>query len=125
MAAPGTVISSDSHVMEIPELWVTRTDKEFRDRAPRVVSEETQDWWYFGDERAVPCRVAALPGDRFDPTSGRRVARAEDVRPGGYDPDARLGDLALDGVFGEVLYPTVGMFAFRWVTDSPLVDAMC
>ena len=58
------------------DVWVTRTDREFRDRAPHVVREETQDWWYFGDERAVACRVAALPGDRFDPTSGRRVARA-------------------------------------------------
>jgi predicted TIM-barrel fold metal-dependent hydrolase len=28
-------------------------------------------------------------------------------------------------VYGEVLYPTIGMFAFRWLPDSRLVDAMC
>src|SRR5438105_9564474 len=30
------VLSSDSHVFEPPDLWQTRTDKAFRDRAPRI-----------------------------------------------------------------------------------------
>ncbi len=34
------IISSDNHVMEPPELWVSRMDKEFRDRAPRTTLED-------------------------------------------------------------------------------------
>ena len=31
------LISADSHVSEPPDLWVTRVDKQFRERAPRLV----------------------------------------------------------------------------------------
>jgi hypothetical protein len=30
------IISSDSHVLESPDLWQTRIDAAFRDRAPRI-----------------------------------------------------------------------------------------
>ena len=30
------IISSDSHVLEPPDLWQTRIDAAFRDRAPRI-----------------------------------------------------------------------------------------
>jgi hypothetical protein len=33
------LISADSHVNEPGDLWVERVDKEFRDRAPRVVDD--------------------------------------------------------------------------------------
>src|SRR5207244_540945 len=36
----------------------------------------------------------------------------EEIRPGGYDPEARLKDIAEDGVEAEVLYPSVGMGFF-------------
>jgi predicted TIM-barrel fold metal-dependent hydrolase len=32
------------------------------------------------------------------------------MRAGGADPDARLADMALDGVVAEVIYPTFGLF---------------
>jgi hypothetical protein len=33
---PVTVLSSDAHVFEPPDLWTTRIDAAFRDRAPRM-----------------------------------------------------------------------------------------
>ena len=36
MALLPLVLSSDSHVFEPPDLWRTRIDKAFRDRAPRI-----------------------------------------------------------------------------------------
>src|SRR5882672_8498228 len=35
------VLSSDSHVFEPPDLWQTRIDAPFRDRAPRRISIST------------------------------------------------------------------------------------
>ena len=32
---PALILSSDSHVFEPPDLWSTRIDAAFRDRAPR------------------------------------------------------------------------------------------
>ena len=39
------MLSSDSHVIEPPDLWEKRLDKRFRERAPRVVQEADGDWW--------------------------------------------------------------------------------
>src|ERR1700693_1231534 len=33
---PALILSSDSHVFEPPDLWTTRIDAAFRDRAPRM-----------------------------------------------------------------------------------------
>ena len=33
---PAPILSSDSHVFEPPDLWMTRIDAAFRDRAPRM-----------------------------------------------------------------------------------------
>ena len=35
--AEAHLVSADSHVNEPGDLWLERIDKEFRDRAPRVV----------------------------------------------------------------------------------------
>jgi hypothetical protein len=41
-----TLISSDSHVIEPRDLWETRIDRKFRERAPRLVHEGEFDQWY-------------------------------------------------------------------------------
>src|SRR6202040_4224362 len=47
----------------------------------------------------------------------------EDVLRGGDDPEQHLEDMALDGVAGEVLYPSQGLFYFK-VTDPLLMSAI-
>ena len=42
---------------------------------------------------------------------------------GGYDPEQHLKDMALDGVAGEVLYPSQGLFYFK-VADPLLMSAI-
>ena len=42
---------------------------------------------------------------------------------GGYDPEQHLADMELDGVAGEVLYPSQGLFYFR-VADTALMSAI-
>src|SRR5438874_10616995 len=37
------ILSSDSHVFEPPDLWTTRIDAAFRDRAPRMVRVDGAD----------------------------------------------------------------------------------
>jgi hypothetical protein len=53
--------------------------------------------------------------------SGR--ARFEDVPRGGYAPDQHLRDMRLDGVAGEGLSPSPGLFYFR-VADPALMSAI-
>lgn len=37
--------SADGHVVEPADLWVTRMDKRFRDRAPRIESGPDNDYY--------------------------------------------------------------------------------
>ena len=51
------VISSDSHVVEPPDLWTGRVEAKFRDRAPRVIrNEKGGDWWHFDGLTGAQCR---------------------------------------------------------------------
>src|SRR5438309_4245304 len=109
------VLSSDSHVFEPPDLWQTRIDRAFRDRAPRI---ERID----GDDHVVVEADQILSGIGLISNAGARFAapetisargRFEDVLRGGYDPEQHLEDMALDGVAGEGLYPSQGLFYFK------------
>ena len=59
------VISSDSHVVEPPDLWTTRTEPEYRDRAPYVVAKEDGDWWYCEGERIIGQHNGTATGERI------------------------------------------------------------
>src|SRR5918996_1612001 len=43
-------------------------------------------------------------------------------KPGGWDPKARLGEMEVDGVSAEVLYPTLGLRLFA-LEDAELQEA--
>jgi hypothetical protein len=41
----GGYVSADGHVVEPGDLWTTRMDRRFRDRAPRVESRPNGDYY--------------------------------------------------------------------------------
>ena len=69
------MISSDSHIIEPPDLWERRIDRAFRDRAPRVVQEETGDWWVIDGERSMSF-LGIQTGDRFEKDATELVTEA-------------------------------------------------
>ena len=119
------VLSSDSHVFEPPDLWQTRIDAAFRDRGPRIQRIDGADQIVVeADQVLSGIGLISNAGARFDaPETISADGRFEDVLQGGYDPAQHLKDMVLDGVAGEVLYPSQGLFYFR-VTDSALMSAI-
>ena len=119
------VLSSDSHVFETPDLWQTRIDRAFRDRVPRIERIDGADEIVVETDQVLSgIGLISNAGARFEAPetiSGR--ARFEDVHRGGYDPQQHLADMRLDGVAGEVLYPSQGLFYFR-VADPALMSAI-
>ncbi|HET7341523.1 MAG TPA: amidohydrolase family protein [Methylomirabilota bacterium] len=122
---PDLILSSDSHVFEPPDLWTTRIDAAFRQRAPRMQRIGGADAIVIeADQVLSGIGLISNAGARFDAPetiSGR--GRFEDVHRGGYDPDQHLADMRLDGVAGEVLYPSQGLFYFR-IADGALMSAV-
>ena len=80
------LISSDSHVVEPPDLWTTRIARRFRERAPRVQRESDGDWWYIDGKRSMSF-LGVQTGDRFhkDATELIISARFEQVRPAAHE----------------------------------------
>src|ERR1700675_2853489 len=119
------VLSSDSHVFEPPDLWQTRIDRAFRDRAPRIQRIDGGDYIVVeADQILSGIGLISNAGARFDsPETISAQGRFEEVHRGGYDPAQHLKDMALDGVAGEVLYPSQGLFYFKGA-ETPLMSSI-
>ena len=119
------LISADSHVLEPPDLWEKRIYPKFRDRAPRLIREGNVDRWYVDQD--MPAGSVGAPsqaGMRYENPEAMTIeADFEDVRPGAYDPHARLKDLEVDGVVGEVCIPTVATRFYSIPIESDLLFA--
>src|SRR5215216_4793024 len=125
MPVPSLVLSSDSHVFEPADLWQTRIDAAFRDRAPRIQRIDGADQIVVeADQVLSGIGLISNAGARFEaPETISAQGRLEDVLSGGWDPQQHLKDMALDGVAGEVLYPSQGLFYFR-LADPRLMSAI-
>src|SRR5262245_24050454 len=119
------ILSSDSHVFEPPDLWTRRIDAGFRDRAPRMVRIDGADALVVeADQVLSGIGLISNAGARFEaPETISGSGRFEDVQRGGWDPEQHLSDMRLDGVAGEVLYPSQGLFYFR-VADTAVMSAI-
>src|SRR5437870_13522546 len=119
--APAVILSSDSHVFEPPDLWTTRIDTAFRNRAPRIQRIDGADQIVIeADQVLSGIGLISNAGARFEaPETISGQGRFEDVPRGGYDPQQHLADMRLDGVAGEVLYPSQGLVYFM-IADSEL-----
>ena len=110
------IISADSHVVEPFDLWQRGLPPAMRERAPRI--EEQDGRWVFVVEGIPPRKMGGTGGA----TNGDGDEHAERMRSGGWDPDQRVVDLDEDGVWGEVLYPTIALFGFM-IPDQELRQA--
>jgi predicted TIM-barrel fold metal-dependent hydrolase len=123
--AADLIISSDSHVFEPADLWTTRIDAAFRARAPRIQRVGDVDHLVIEDDQTIAgIGLISNAGARFEaPETISDHGRFEDVHSGGYDPEQHLKDMQIDGVAGEVLYPSQGLFYFK-VADTQLMSAI-
>jgi len=125
------IISVDDHVVEPPTLWSDRLAARDRDDGPHVVRDTCEtiddpgaqavryvkggngpvtDWWvYDGRARPVP-KVVACAGfpveeHTIDPIN------YEQMRPGCYDPKARLADMDINRTERSLCFPMMTRFA--------------
>jgi predicted TIM-barrel fold metal-dependent hydrolase len=106
LGAPGyRLVDADSHINEPPDLWTSRVPAKFKDRAPHMEHFEQGDAWVLeGVKDPINFGSNAAAGI---PLAERSAwVRWEDIRPGGYDPKARLLEMDVDLVDAAVLYPT-------------------
>jgi predicted TIM-barrel fold metal-dependent hydrolase len=117
------LISADSHVNEPPDLWATRVDTQYRERAPRLALDiPGKEGAYFLYEGYAPHPIGIGFGAGKSPEELKEFltkATYADARAGGWDPAERMKDNAVDGVEADVLYTTLG-FRIFWLKDPDL-----
>ena len=104
------LISVDDHVIEPPNLWVDRVPAKDRDRAPRMVRDGDDEYWLYEDKR-----MPTLGPERGRRASRRRSSapsrcRYDEMRPGCYDPVARLEDMDRAGMLASLCFPSLPRF---------------
>ena len=121
-AASGSFV--DSHVFEPPDRGRPASIAAFRDRAPRIERIDGGDQVMVEADQILS-GIGLISNAGLGSGLRRRSPprRASGVLRGGYDPRAHLKDMALDGVAGEVLYPSQGLFYFK-VADPALMSAI-
>src|SRR5213080_459457 len=100
------MISSDSHIVEPPELWERWLTPELRPRAPKLVQdEEGGDAWLYNDGGA-PAPLGLVTVTRGRPREELRWsgARYSTINQGNFRGDARVEEMLEDGVVAEVIY---------------------
>ena len=129
MVAP-VIISSDSHIVEPPDLYTKGMPSKLLDRAPVMKRYKTEDGrdgdaWFIGDTQIATLGGVTQAGRRFDDGSTIDfVSIWEDVREGAYEPRAMIAELEMDGIWGAVLQPSQGLFWYH-LEDSELLSGIC
>src|SRR4051794_10349758 len=107
------ILDCDAHVNEPPDTWTARVPAALRDRAPQVVRRDDGDYWSFDDGKSIrPVGLTATAGKSyldFSPVGGSY----ETMRPGSFDTAARVADMDIDGIWLQVLYPSVTLFGAK------------
>ena len=104
------IISADDHLSETPDLWQKRLPKNLRDKGPKFVALDGggEGWMMPGAAAPRPLGLDVMAGRKYEDYAASGV-RWEEVRPGCYDPSARMKDMDIGGVWATVLYPNAAL----------------
>jgi len=112
--------SGDSHVMEPPGLWAERMSADLAARMPRVEPVDERSGLLHVDGRTFKRRKQWNPefseeelaraGQLARGREGGMRALELTLPPGAFDPTVRMADLDREGVWGEVIYNSLGLW---------------
>jgi predicted TIM-barrel fold metal-dependent hydrolase len=104
------LISVDDHVLEPPNLWVDRVSAKDRDRAPHMeLDDDGFDFWVYDGKRYPSSGLSAVAGKSKEEFSPEPLPYSE-MRPGCYDPKARIEDMDRAGILASLCFPTITRF---------------
>ncbi|MCU1496252.1 MAG: amidohydrolase 2, partial [Acidimicrobiales bacterium] len=139
MAELPKIISVDDHVVEPPHVWQEYLPQRFKAEGPRIErrgigamkhigggvyeqefdpSGRPADVWVFGDLTYIHKRHVAAVGYSRDEMTMTPMTYDE-MRPGCYDPKARVEDQLMNHVEASLCFPTFPRFCGQTFTEHP------
>ena len=105
-------VSADSHVEEPRFFWYDNLPASMKDRAPKTIRPSEEGGWEL------------VGHDEETPEQQRLRERSEEMsRLAALQPAARLEIMREDGISGECIFPTIGLYV--WDVPDPDVGEAC
>jgi predicted TIM-barrel fold metal-dependent hydrolase len=104
------ITSVDDHVIEPPHVWLDRLPEKYHDVAPRIIAEDDgQEYWVYEDRKMITGGLGAVAGRKPEDITVEGYPYSE-MRPGCYDPQARLADMDEAGILASLNFPSIPRF---------------
>ncbi|MGH3970112.1 MAG: amidohydrolase family protein, partial [Mycobacterium sp.] len=109
--------SADSHFIEPAGLWQSRLPKRLAGLVPRTEKDPDGRWETIHvDGQTFRRRLPSIAQQEF--------MQATVAAPGSRDVDKRLADLDDEGIWAELVFPSLGMWSSSFRTPELLREAM-
>ena len=113
-----TIIDSDTHITEPPDVWTARVPKRYVDHVPRVQRDATgKDVWVLDGTQIYVAGGNAMAG--WQEPFPSAPPTFDDMHPAAYDSHARLRYMDSVGIWAQVLYPNVAGFGSQRFLQIP------
>jgi len=123
------IVSLDDHIVEPPDIWTSRLPAKYRDIGPHVVMAppgspvldggtyreapgtdgEPVAWWFYEDQQYSVKRLIAAAGYPADEIGFDGIT-FEQMRPGCWQPRARIEDMTMNHVEASLCFPNYPRF---------------
>jgi predicted TIM-barrel fold metal-dependent hydrolase len=123
------IVSLDDHVVEPPDVWTKRLPAKYRDIGPHVVMAPAGTpvldgggyreapgtdgpdvaWWFYEDQQYSVKRLIAAAGYPADEIGFDGIT-FEQMRPGCWQPEARIDDMTMNHVEASLSFPNYPRF---------------
>jgi predicted TIM-barrel fold metal-dependent hydrolase len=104
------MISVDDHVLEPPHVWQDRVPAKYKDAAPKIVVKNGVENWQYEGRLFPTSGLSAVAGKQKSDISPLAL-NYDDMRPGCYEPKARVRDMDEAGVIASLNFPSFPRFA--------------
>ncbi|MGH7878767.1 MAG: hypothetical protein ACREQD_04655, partial [Candidatus Binataceae bacterium] len=107
------IIDADGHIVEPRTFWNDYVEPQYRERLPRIIKDsDGVDRFVVGDKvatnNAYSPAAMCIPGGLATPDLMRKLSW-DDLRPGSFDPHARLKDMDSEGIDVSVRFHSIGL----------------
>jgi predicted TIM-barrel fold metal-dependent hydrolase len=120
------LVSVDDHIIEPPRVWLDRLPSKYHDRAPRMDAGGNGAVWRYEDKIVPTSGLSVAAGKQKEQFSPDPVS-FDDMRPGAYDPSARVKDMDRAGILASVNFPSFPRFCGQifWEAKDKDLALLC
>jgi predicted TIM-barrel fold metal-dependent hydrolase len=113
--------SGDSHFLEPESFWYDLLPKELADRMPRSEQVSEREEIVYVDGTSFHRELPVVKRKKVNGLNQWEIAFDTSRAPGARDPKLRLADADQEGVWGEIIYPSLGLWEYL-LKDRKLIN---